>query len=173
MSGDCPPCQPPYTPPTFADEIHQAVNDARALEEALGLRPYRLLAVRQHWSGGEIGRGDVTRVFTRELSPRPRVYFRMRNELTAAGVVSRSTVIVREINPALTEPEVLELFSPVLTDPADEAYLELFVDPGTGVRRRYVVSEPLERLANEWRCELREQQRARGRAGEVRYPGQR
>lgn len=160
---------------SMADEIAEALADARSVHTELGLRPYRVLSVRQHWSGGEVGRGDVTQVLTREFTPRPKVEFRTRSELTAGGLVERSTVILSELDHRLTEDEVRDLFYPVPLRPGDEAYIELFIDSrdGAAQRRRLVIAEPPERRAFDWRVVLREMKPARSRHGAPRYPGQR
>ena len=162
-------------PCSLAERLARTVNHVRQKQADMGLRMYRVYSIRRHWSGGEVGRGDVTEVLTRELLPRPKVDFRTRRELTAAGYVERGVVVLSEVNPQLTEDEVVDLFSPCTTDKGDECFFEVVMDArdGQAKRRRMIVVEPPQRTAFAWRVTLREQDSARDRSGATRYPGQR
>lgn len=183
---DCPPKNPriiPPTPPSVCDpgplslteRLARTVNSARQLNTTYGLRMYRVFAVRRHWSGGEIARGDVTETETRELLPRPKVDFRTRRELTPSGWIERGVVALSEINPQLTEDEVIDLFSPSVPGPGDEAFIEIVMDSrdGQALRRRCIVVEPPRRKSFAWEVTLREQDSARTRSGDSPYPGKR
>lgn len=160
-------------PSSLAEEIAATVNEARAVHTELGLRPYRVFSVRVHWSGGERGRGDVTRVSEEEFLPRPKVTFRTRRELTQGGFVERGVVELAEIDPQLTADQVADLFQQQPLAKGDEGFIEIYMDARDGEtqRRRFVVAEPPERRAFEWRVVLRQQDGGRSRTGSVPYPG--
>ncbi len=181
--GDNPRILPP-TPPqvidpgprSLAEQLAGIVNDARAINTELGLRPYRVLSVRVHWSGGERGRGDVTRVWEREFLPRPKVEPKVFRELRDAGIVERGGVLLTEVNPQLTEDEVMDLFHQRL-QPGDDGYLEVFMDErdGSTERRPYAVDSVPERRADrfDWKVRLVQLSKGRERNGQVAYPGKR
>lgn len=162
-------------PGSLAEDLADTVNEARQIAVDLGMRPYRVLSVLAHWSGGERGRGDVTRVSERELLPRPKVEPRTRRELREGGIVERGVLVLTEINPELTEDQVMDLFYGQALGPGDEAWLEVVMDSrdGAAQRRRFVVEEPPVRRADQfdWRAVLREQDQPRTRAGRVPYAG--
>lgn len=177
MNPKCPPPSDPFDPGpgSLAEDLAEVVADARAIQTELGLRPYRVFAVRVHWSGGERGRGDVTQVSERELLPRPKVTFRNRRELTPGGFIDRATVELTEVDVRLTAAELGELFLPPL-DKGDEAFVEIRLDGRDGAeaqRRRFYVAEPPERRPFDWRVSLRQQDGARLPSGAVPYPGRR
>ncbi len=146
---------------TFADELAAIRADAATLNTEMGLRPYRVFSVRQHWSGGEVGRGDVTRTLVAEYLPRPKVAFRTRREYSAAGYVERGVVVLSEIRAALSPAEVVDLFArTVPLGPGDETFLEVVLDARHGEeaeRRRFVPAEPPERRDWDWRLVVRQQ----------------
>jgi hypothetical protein len=188
MSGDCdgkggggnprllepalPACDP--GPCSLAERLASTINRARQTNTNLGLRPYRVFSVRRHWSGGEVGRGDVCEVFCRELLPRPKVEFRTRREPTPSGYVERGVVTISEINPQLTEDEVIDLFT-CSSKRGDENFVEVVMDArdGQSTRRRLVIVEPPQRQSFAWRVTLRQQDTARARDGSSPYPGKR
>lgn len=173
---------PPVTPAlqdvgpcSLAERLAKTINHVRQKQVELGVRMYRVFSIRRHWSGGTPGRGDVTDVCTRELTPRPKVDFRNRRELTAAGWIERGVVVISEINPQLTEDEVIDLFSPRDVAAGDEQFIEVVMDArdGQAKRRRLVISEPPRRTAFAWSVTAREQDTARERSGATTYPGKR
>ena len=170
---ELPACDP--GPCSLAERLSAIVNRARQNNAQLGLRPYRVFSIRRHWSGGEVGRGDVCEVFCRELLPRPKVEFRTRREPTPAGFVERGVVTISEINPQLTEDEVIDLFATCPAKPGDESFVEVVMDArdGQSRRRRLIIVEPPTRQSFAWRVTLREQDSARARDGSSPYPGKR
>lgn len=162
-------------PCSLAERLAATINRARTHNAALGLRPYRVFSIRRHWSGGQVGRGDVSEVFCRELLPRPKVEFRTRREPTTSGFVERGVVTISEINPQLTEDEVVDLFSSCARTPGDEQFVEVVMDArdGQSQRRRLVIVEPPVRESFSWRVTLRAQDSARARDGSSPYPGKR
>jgi hypothetical protein len=162
-------------PCSLAERLAATINRVRAKNAELGLRPYRVYSVRRHWSGGEVGRGDLTVVSSRELLPRPKVEFRTRREPTTSGFIERGVVTISEINPQLTEDEVIDLFSTCTPAPGDEQFVEVVMDArdGQSQRRRLVIVDPPTRQAFAWRVTLRLQDTARARDGSSPYPGKR
>jgi hypothetical protein len=161
-------------PSSLTERLTATVNRVRARNTTMGLRPYRVFVVRRHWTGGQVGRGDVCETECLELLPRPKVSFRTRREYSAAGYVERGLVILTEVNPALTEGEVLDLFGQKL-DTGDELFVEVTMDArdGQSARRRCTVIEPPTREAFSWRVVLRQQDGARASDGSTSYPGRR
>jgi len=173
-----PPEPPPFDPGpcSLAERLAATVNRVRGQMTELGLRPYRVFSIERHWTGGQVGRGDVSEVLAREFLPRPKVEFRTRREPGPAGWVERGVVVVSEINPQLTEDEVLDLVHVVRmgeAKPGDERFLEITMDArdGASERRRFVMVEPPVRQGFGWRVVLRQQDSGRSRAGASPYPG--
>lgn len=163
-------------PSSFAEAMAPAINAARQINTDLGLRPYRVVSVRLHWSGGERGRGDVTRVWEREFLPRPRVEPRIKRELRDGGVVERGIVVLTELNPELTEDEIMDLVH-LRLGPGDDGFIEVFIDArdGNTERRPYAIDGVPERRADrfDWRVTLTQLAQGRGRGAQIAYPGKR
>lgn len=161
-------------PSSLAEQLASVVNAAAAIEVAAGMRPYRVFSVRERWSGGEIGRGDVVRVLERELLPRPNVELKIKRELRDAGVVERGVAILTGINPQLTEDQVADLFHQKLK-PGETGMIEITMDARDGLseRRPFTVEEaPVRRPSNfDWKVTLTELSKGRTRTGGVTYPG--
>jgi hypothetical protein len=158
-------------PTSLAEELGSEIDDARAISAELGLRPHCVEVVRVHWSGGEVGRGERTERRA-ELVPRPKVEVRPRQELSPAGVVDRTTVVLSEVSTRYTEAELKDLTRQGALGPGDEWYFEISVDgrDPEATRTRYVLAEPPERRAFEWRLVLRGQGTAASRPVRQRYP---
>jgi hypothetical protein len=164
---DLPPDVPVPHCRTLAEEMAEIRADVNGINTELGLRPYRVFSVRLHWSGGEPGRGTVTRTLQREYLPRPKVSFRTRREATPMGWIERGVVVLTEVN-ALLPPELVEdLFAAdqPLQLPGEESFFEITLDGryaaaaagGAPERRRFVLVEPPERRDTDWRVTLRQQ----------------
>jgi hypothetical protein len=164
-------------PCSLAEQLASTVNSARELNTTLGMRPYRVLSVRLRWNGNQAGRGDVTRVWEREFLPRPKVEPKVQRQLRDGGYVERGVVVLTELNPQLTEDEILDLFHRRPLPPNEEGFIEVFVDARDGKtdRRPFVVEDmPVRRPEQfDWKVTLTELAQGRDRSGAVMYPGQR
>lgn len=163
---------PAASPATsLVEELGVVADDLRQLYTDFGLRPYRVLVIREEWTGGEKGRGSTRVVDSTELLPTPLVEMApLRGDLRAAGQVTRGGPRLSQISPRYTEDQVRGMFWP--EDDRFVVFVEVVIDNRDGenpVRRRFTVRDVPYRRAGrfEWRVDLTPQDDNRDRDGNV------
>ena len=153
---------------SLVESLGDVTDDIRQLYTDFGLRPYTVHVVRQRWTGGQIGRGEVQVVFDQPLLPSPEVVGIASIERTStnAGRINRGDVTLYKVSPRYTEDQITRYFSTELRDD-EEGFIEIRIDnrDGQTERKRYVVVGTPERRPGrfEWVVRLRKQDRNRSR----------
>jgi len=165
-----------FNPQTsLVESLGNTVDSIRQIAVDLGVRPYKVHAVRVKWSGGEIGRGTPETVLDQAIVPTPRIrnVTSVNRESTTAGTSEKGNIRLDRISPRYTEDEIKYYFSTQSDLGVDEeGFVEIYVDERDGQtqRKRYVVSRVPERRPDkfDWVVTLRKQEDNRQRDRDYR-----
>ena len=165
------PClRPPAQPGrSLVEQLSPVYDAAQALVADIGLRPYRVFAVRTRWTGGDVGRGNQVLVSETEYLPTPQVRYRQQGEQESAGFEERGRAELRKLSTRYTEAEIRGVFGDPL-GPAEEAFIESRMDARDGRRvlhRRFTIASAPQRIGFEWRVDIRPQDNMRTRSGQL------
>lgn len=158
---------------SLAEGLGGIVDEARQLVTDLGLRPYRVFAVRVRWTGGAVGRGEPRAVSEIEFLPTPEIVdtSSLRGEQRSGGLVERGTLQIRKLSPRYTEDEIRGMFGCAGLHAGEQVWIETRIDArdGSTERRRFVVDGAPFRDAFgfQWKARLIRQDEDRTRSGRV------
>jgi len=166
---------PNPSPATSLVESLGAVADSmRQLYTDVGLRPYRVFAVKIRWSGPITGAGEPTIDQEEEFLPTPLLDLKpVEEQVKTGGILERGSVTLRQISPRYTSEELDSLLA------TEERNVECFVevrldsrDSAEPILRRFArIQAPVyDAEAFEWTMRIAKQDVNRGRDGSPFVP---